>query len=195
MKARQRRSADAPVARRAVLRLAAVLAGSAWLGARAQPPVRPEAVEAAYLHKLPGFVEWPPQSFAGPAAPIVIGIAGAPVVQDELVRIAKGRLVIGRAVEARAVDVAAELPRELNLLFIGSGASVAAAALVDAARARHALVVTDLPDGLAVGAAIAFVQVDGRVRFEVSLAGARKCDLKLSSQLMGVAWRVLEDAP
>jgi hypothetical protein len=192
---RQRRCPRAPAARRTVLRLAAALAGTAWLGVRAQPPVRPEAVEAAYLHKLPGFVEWPPQAFTGPAAPIVIGIAGAPVVQDELARIARGRLVIGRAVEARIVDAAADLPRDLNLLFIGAGAGAAAALLVDAARARHALVVTDLPDGLALGAAIAFVEVDGRLRFEVSLAGARKCELKLSSQLMGVAWKVLEDAP
>lgn len=182
-------------ARRDLLRLAAALAGTCWLGAAAQPAARPEVIEAAYLHKLPGFVEWPSQAFAAPSSPIVIGIAGAPAVHAELARIARGRLVLGRAVEAHAVEFAAELPRELQVLFIGTGAAGAAATFVEAARARHALIVTDLPDGLALGAAIAFVEVDGRLRFEVSLAGARRCELKLSSQLMGVAWKVMEDAP
>ena len=54
---------------------------------------------------------------------------------------------------------------------------------------------TDLPDGLEAGAAVEFVQVDGRLRFEISLAGARRAELKLSSQLMGVAWKVMEEAP
>jgi len=180
--------------RRRLLRVAGGLLGAAWLAARAQAPVRPEAVEAAYLHKLPGFVEWSPQSFATAASPIVVGVAGAPVVLEELARIAKGRLVVGRGVEARAVEGAAGLPRELHVLFIGPQAAPSARALVEAARARHALIVTDLPDGLEAGAVVEFMQVDGRLRLAISLAGARKCDLKLSSQLMSVAWKVKEDA-
>jgi hypothetical protein len=176
-----------------VLRAAAATIGGLWLSGRAQAPVRPEAVEAAYLHKLPGFVEWPAQAFASASSPIVVGVAGAPAVLEELARIAKGRLVVGRSVEALAIDVAADVPRALHVLFIGPEAARSARSLVEAARARHALVVTDLPDGLAAGAAVQFVQVEGRLRFEISLAGARKCELKLSSQLMGVAWKVTED--
>lgn len=181
--------------RRRVLRAAGAAIGGLCLAARAQPPVRPEAVEAAYLHKLPGFVEWSAQAFAGPSSPIVVGVAGAPAVLEELARIAKGRLVVGRSIEARAIDAAADLPRELHVLFIGPEAARSARSLVEAARARHALIVTDLPDGLAAGAAVQFVQVDGRLRFEISLAGARRCELKLSSQLMSVAWKVTEDGP
>jgi len=181
--------------RRAVL----VLAGAACAGrrgaAQAQVPVQPERVEAAYLHKLPGFVEWPAQAFASPASPIVVGVAGAPQVLDELVRIARGRQVIGRAVEVRSVDAVADLPGELHVMFVGAGAARSLEPLVDAARARHALVVTDVAAGLEAGAAIEFVQVDGRLRFEISLAGARKAGLKLSSQLMSVAWKLVEDTP
>ncbi|HEY8975054.1 MAG TPA: YfiR family protein [Burkholderiaceae bacterium] len=179
--------------RRRVLRAVAAALGGLCLRARAQPPVRQEAVEAAYLHKLPGFVEWPAQAFASAASPIVVGVAGDSPVLEELARIAKGRLVVGRGVEAHAIDAPADVPRELHVLFIGADAARSARALVEAARARHALIVTDLPDGLADGAAVQFVQVDGRLRFEISLAGARRCGLKLSSQLMGVAWKVMED--
>lgn len=195
MTARPCRSASAAVGRRLVLRLACAVVGSRGAAVRAQPPARQEAVEAAYLHKLPGFVEWSTQAFAGSASPIIVGVAGASPVLEELVRIAKGRLVVGRPVEARAVGALGELPPELHVLFIGADAARIAAPLVDAARARHALIVTDLPNGLEMGAAIDFVQVDGRLRFEISLPAARRCGLKLSSQLMSVAWKVMEDTP
>jgi len=188
-----RRATPPDAARRRLLCVAGGLLGSTWLAVRAQAPVRPEAVEAAYLHKLPGFVEWSPQAFATAASPIVVGVAGAPVVLEELARIAKGRLVVGRSVEARAVEGASGLPRELHVLFIGPEAATSARSLVEAARARHALIVTDLPDGLDAGAVVEFMKVDGRLRFAISLAGARRCDLKLSSQLMSVAWMVKED--
>ena len=189
-------STDFPgVRRRHVLRLVCAAVALRGVRARAQVPARREAVVAAYLHKLPGFVEWSAQSFATPASPIVVGVAGAPLVLEELVRIAKGRLVLGRPVVAQAIDTVAEVPPDLHVLFIGSEAQRIAVPLVDAARARHALIVTDLPTGQEMGAAIEFVQIDGRLRFEIFLAGARRCALKLSSPLMGVAWKVTEDTP
>ena len=178
-----------------MLRLACAVAGAGCLGAHAQVPARRESVVAAYLHKLPGFVEWPAQSFGTAASPIVVGVSGAPSVLEELARIAKGRLVLGRPVVAQAVDAVAEVPPDLHVLFIGAEASRIARPLVEAARTRHALIVTDLPDGQEMGAAIEFVQVGGRLRFEIFLQAVRRCGLKLSSPLMGVAWKVMEDTP
>ena len=181
--------------RRTLLAILPALAWAAWARpAHAESAVRTEAVEAAYLHKLPGFVEWPADAFASPSSPIVIGVMGAPAVVEELVRIAKGRLVLGRPVEARLVASIAEASRDLHVLFVGSGPGRDLGKLADASRGRHALVVTDSENGVEDGAAIVFVQVDGRLRFEVSLPGARKAGLKLSSQLMGVAWKVVGDA-
>lgn len=179
--------------RRILLRMAVAACGGFCPRALAQMAVRREAVEAAYLHKLPGFVEWPAQAFASASSPIVVGLAGAPAVYEELVRIAKGRLVAGRSVEPRVLEAVADAPHDLHVLFIGAEAVRTARALVEVARARHALVVTDLPDGLEAGAAVQFVEVDGRVRLQISLSGARKCSVKLRSQLMGVAYRVTED--
>ena len=168
-----------------------LLAAPAW----AQAPAPVEAVEAAYLHKLPGFVEWPAGTLETGSAPIVIGIAGAPLIFEELVRIARGRLVQGHPVEPRLVAAAARLPRDLEVLFIGAAAAGDAATLVDDARAGHVLVVTDAAEAMRAGAAIQFVQVDGRIRFVAAPGEARRAGLKLGSQLLGVAWKVLEDKP
>ncbi len=162
--------------------------------AQAQAPVDEAVVEAAYLHKFPGFVDWSADAFKTPDSPIVIGVAGAPRVLEELAKVARGRLVLGRPVEARAIS-AADLPRDIHVLFIGKDAGAEAKILMEEARKAHVLTVTDLPAGLKVGAVLDFVQVDGRLRFEASLAAAHRAEVKLSSKLLSVAARVVEEAP
>ena len=162
--------------------------------ARAQSAVEEEVVEAAYLHKFPGFVDWPADAFKTPASPIVIGVVGAPRVLDELTKVARGRLVLGRPVEARALSVA-DSTRDIHVLFIGKGAGAGLKALLEEARRSHVLTVTDLPAGLNVGAILDFVQVDGRLRFEASLPAAQRAEVKLSSKLLSVASRVVEETP
>ena len=170
------------------------MAALATVSAQAQVPVDEAVVEAAYLHKFPGFVDWPPDAFKTPDSPIVIGVAGAPRVLEELAKVARGRLVLGRPVEARSVS-GADAPRDVHVLFIGKDAGADAKLLMDEARKAHVLTVTDLPAGLRAGAVLDFVQVDGRLRFEASLAAAHRADVKLSSKLLSVAARVVEEAP
>jgi hypothetical protein len=170
------------------------LAVLAMAVARAQDPVEEAVVEAAYLHKFPGFVDWPADAFKTPDSPIVIGVAGAPRVLEELTKIARGRLVLGRPVEARGIS-AADSPHDLHVLFVGRDGSAEAKVLLEEARKAHVMTVTDLPGGLKAGAVLEFVQVDGRLRFEASLTAARRADVKLSSRLLSVAARVVEEAP
>jgi len=170
------------------------VAAFAVMDVHAQQPAAEEAVEAAYLHKFPGFVEWPADAFKTTSSPIVIGLVGAPRVLEELTKIARGRLVLGRPVEARAIG-GTELPPDLQVLFISKDSAGETASLIDQARRDHVLVVTDLPEGLKTGAAIDFVQIDGRLRFEASPAAARRAELKLSSNLLSVAAKVVEEAP
>ncbi len=151
-------------------------------------------VEAAYLHRFLGFVDWPADAFKTSASPIVIGVAAAPRVLDELAKVARGRLVLGRPVEARAFSVA-EPPRDVHVLFIGKEAGADAKLLIEEASKAHVLTVTDLPAGLKAGAVLDFVEVDGRLRFEASLPAAHRADVRLSSKLLSAASRVVEEAP
>ena len=186
----------APTARRCQRWLGGIaVAAFAATGVQAQTPATQEAVEAAYLHKFPGFVEWPADAFKTPTRRAGgVGLVGAPRVLEELTRLARGRLVLGRPVEARAV-VGTGLPRDMQVLFISKDAPVDVPALIDEAQRAHMLVVTGLPEGLRAGAAIDFVQVDGRLRFEASPPAARRADLKLSSNLLSVAAKVVDETP
>ena len=157
-------------------------------------PVSEEALEAAYLHKFPGFVEWPAEAFKSPGAPIVIGLVDAPKVLDELTRLARGRLVLNRPVEARAIE-GRELPPDLHVLFIGRGSKADMKPLIEEARRAHVLVVTDVPGGLELGGVLDFVRIEGRLRFTASLPAANRTGIKLSSKLLSVASKVVEETP
>jgi hypothetical protein len=62
--------------------------------------------------------------------------------------------------------------------------------MIEAARAKSVLVITDNPAGMTRGSMINFVIADKRVRFEISRAAAESAGLKLSSRLLAVALRV-----
>lgn len=72
---------------RAMLVLVTVVSG--W-PACVQRVASPEDVEAAYILKFAGYVEWPDASFASASAPIVVGIVGSDRVHDLLADLAPG---------------------------------------------------------------------------------------------------------
>lgn len=151
-------------------------------------------VKAAYLHKLPGFIEWPPEGFASPSSPIVIGLVDADAVYEELRRQVSGRAIQGRAVELRRVEHDATI-MTLHVLFIGSKEPRETRRLLDKATGRPVLTITSSSSILETSAVLNLVELDGRIRVEASLPAAAKARLKLSSRLLSVASRVVEAAP
>ena len=55
---------------------------------------------------------------------------------------------------------------------------------------RPVLLVTDQPSGIDAGGMVNFVLIDNHVRFEVSLPTAERSRLRISSELLAVAFRV-----
>lgn len=150
-----------------------------------------DEAKAVHLHRFAGFVDWPAASFTSPDAPIVIGIIGAPGVRKELAQIVAGRLVQNRAMQV--VELAE--PRQavtVHMLMIGRGAGKRSAEWIAALRGHPVLVITDLAQGLERGAALSFIETDGRLRFEASVPAAEAAGLRLSSRLLPLAERVVK---
>ena len=184
---------------RSLRRLAAWFAVASLLIAVPMPPaqagvaqaaeVSQQQVEAAYLYKFGGYVTWPGDAFARPDSPIVIGIAGAEGLADDLDAMVAGHSIGGRAVTVRRIHDGESLAG-VHILFIGGPRSVQAAGLFEASRGRPILVVTEGAEGLSLGGAVSFVVVDERVRFDVSLGAVQQNGLKLGSPLLSVAHAV-----
>jgi hypothetical protein len=146
-------------------------------------------IKAAFLYKFTGYVEWPKSSFKEPDSPITIGVVGAEDIADELRGIVSGRSVQRRGLTVTVVNKESDLSG-VHVLFIGQDATARMPRLIEVARQRPILTVTDTPDGLERGSMINFLVVKKRVQFEISVEAAEKTGLVLSSRLLSVALRV-----
>jgi hypothetical protein len=178
------------IARRTLLR-AVALGSLCWRPALAQDAriaASEQSLKAAYLFKLPAYVDWPPGRFAQPDSAFTIGVLGADDVASELASLTAGRTVNGRPLEIRTLGQD-DLLEGVHVLFF-SGAALKRSERIAADAAAHAiLTVTDTPGG-SQDSIVSFVTVSGRLRFEVRLNAAQRNGLKLHSGLLAVAARV-----
>lgn len=180
-------------ARRAWLR-ALGFAVCCWLGSPLAPAqdagltASPTSVKAAYLFKLPAYVDWPAQRFARADSALTVGVLGADEVADALEALTTGRTVNGRAVVVRRVGPEDELAG-LHVLFLGTVPRERTDPLAAAAAAENILTVADTGSA-AEDSVIEFVAAAGKVRFEVRLSAAERNGLRLSAGLLNVAARV-----
>lgn len=177
----------------ASLLLACVAMPSAWADGDADPEAAQQRIEAAYLYKFGGYVTWPDKVFAAPDSPIVIGVAGTERLAGELEALVAGRSIGSRPVLVRRVRADTPLSG-LHILFV-AGKELQSSGLAQAAHGQPILLVTEGAAGLDQGAAVSFVLVDDRVRFDVSLGAVQENGLKLSAALLSVAHSVDEAKP
>jgi hypothetical protein len=180
--------------RRLARGISAVALGAAlvcgWAGphrARAATPGYSEdEIEAAFVYRFAGFVSWPAGT-PGPAQFTIAVLDDDAVASDLAQMLARGR-VQGRPAQVRRITAISQLG-DARILFIGeSGESRLKRWLAQVAN-LPVLVVTSQPGGLDDGSTINFLVTD-RVRFEISLAAARRAGINISAELLSVATRV-----
>lgn len=150
-------------------------------------------VKAAYLYKFAGFVEWPEGSFSRPDSPVVIGVAGADALAEQLEQTVAGHTANGRPLQVKRIRRGDNLAG-LHMLFISSQDKALAQDLLAASRGQPVLTVTDADETFGLGSMINFVIADERLRFEVSLKPAAASRLKISARMLSAAYRVQQVA-
>ncbi len=137
-----------------------------------------QRVKAAFLFKFGGYVEWPENVFPSKNSPLVIGVAGADVLAEELSQVVAGRTMNGRPVTVRRVRTGEPLSN-IHILFVSRP---------EIGRLNE--VFAQAQPVLTQGSVINFVVTENRVRFEVSLDAAKRIGLKIGAPLLSVAMRV-----
>jgi hypothetical protein len=143
------------------------------------------SVKANYLVRFAAFVEWPPRAFPTPQAPVVICVAGRDPFGGGIDAAARNQSAYGRMLAVRRPAEATALDG-CHIVYVGEGGEAAMAA---AAERTGLLLVTDLATTPERGA-IQFVLSDGRVRFHIDQAAARRNALTISSRLLNLALTV-----
>lgn len=151
-------------------------------------PYSEDAVKAVFLYRFTSFVDWPSDAAAPPQ--FEFAVLNADGVADALGRLLPDRQIQDRPARVRRIARIRDLGAA-RVLYVGSDPPAELAPIVAAIANQPVLVVTSMQRGLEQGSTINFIVVDRRVRFEVSLRAANRAQLKISSELLSVASRVL----
>jgi hypothetical protein len=155
---------------------------------------RPESeseyrLKAAFLYNFARFVEWP--AGALDASPTFrICIVGEDPFGGDLPVVVQGKRLQDRPIEIFRTD-GAELAG-CHMVFIGSGETGHAARLLTGVVGRGVLTVGETQEFIRAGGMIGMRLEEDRVRFDVNVDAAQRAGLRMSSQLLKLATRVIQ---
>lgn len=181
-------SSKAQVSTRLARTSLVVLAVACCLLTATSRPMRARAlteyqIKAAFLFNFARFVEWPAGTFPDADTPLTIGVLGEDPFGAILDRTIEGESVRDRRlVVLRSHDV--EDLKRCHLLFVSRSEQARLGVILRELSTSPVLTVSEIEDFTGRGGIVAFYLDRKRVRFAVNPTSARRCGLKLSSQLL-----------
>lgn len=160
-------------------------------------------IKAAFLYNFIQFVDWPEEKTSNQKEPIILGIIGKDPFGESFEPIdnkqIKGRKSLINRFESMDKLKASgdkekfyiESMRKCHLLFICSSEKDHLTDILNIVSGHGVLTVGETPEMLKSGGVINFLVVENKVRFEINLAAAKQDKLKVRSQLLRLATRVL----
>jgi hypothetical protein len=155
--------------------------------AAAPPSPAEQSVKAGYLAKFAPFVVWPQDTFASPAAPLVLCVQGDDPFGETLDRLTTGQSVGTHPIIVRRV-VRIDADSGCHIAYLAGSSAQSPAAALKALEGRPVLTVTEGEGG--ERGIVHLVQTSGRVRFVIDSAKASQCGLAISSKLLALASEV-----
>jgi len=155
--------------------------------ALAQTPTPPTdaQVKAAMVYNLAKFVEWPGESPADGASPLLVCWLGDGQLSTELQAL-QGKTIRNRPIVVRQ----ARQPEEIGscqLLVIDAAQRAQLPAILKLVRGSNTFAISDMQGFADAGGMLGFVTEAGRVRFEINLEAINATSLKVSSQVLSLA--------
>lgn len=144
-------------------------------------------VQSVFLFNFAQFVKWPATAFAGPEAPLTIGVLGANTLGGALDATIRGESAGGRRLAVKYARRTEDL-KACHIVFICRSEAGRLRAVLDAFRGVPALTVSDIPRFCEQGGMIHFLLDGGRVRFSINTRPAKGAGLQISSKLLRLAY-------
>ncbi len=166
-------------------------------------------IKAAFIYNFIKFVDWPKEKVAENNEPVTIGIIGkdpfgnafAPVKDKE----DKGRKVLIKRFkpieelkksgekDKTLLEREIESLRKCHLLFICLSEEKSIKEIINLVKDHSVLTIGDVQGFLESGGIINFIMEEKKVRFEINMTAANRAKLKIRSQLLRLAKRVVGD--
>jgi hypothetical protein len=140
-------------------------------------------VEAVFVFNFAHFVEWPPQEFASPTEPFIIGILGSDPFGGRLDEAVRGEQINGHPLAIRRYRNTADI-EHCQILFIDRSESARLEQILAALIGRSMLTVSEAEGAAERGIMIQFATENNRIRLRINVESARAAGLTISSKLL-----------
>lgn len=145
-----------------------------------------EKFHSVFLYSFSKYVKWP-QSEA--SSKFVIGVMGNSSIMKHLEDMASSKKINGMSIEIKRYSSADEI-EGCHILYVTSGEGKKIEQISLVTKDQSILIVTNDPGLARRGAAINFVEVDDKVKFELNQKNAEIRGLKVAGALAGLAIEV-----
>ena len=143
-------------------------------------------VKALFLFNFTQFVEWPPEAFVTPDAPLVIGVLGEDPFGQYLDDLLKGEKAGGHPLAVKRFS-SVEESVGAHILFINLRSKEERKEALAALDDKSVLSVSDAADFTRQGGMIQFFIKKNKIRLRVGLEPATDANLSISSKLLRLA--------
>ena len=142
-----------------------------------------EKYHSIFIYNFSKYVKWPDAQNSGK---FVIGILGSSPIQKDLKAMAAAKQVNGMTIEIKQFKSVSEV-KDCHILYVSATESAKFDQVLSNTNSKPMLIVTDNPGLAKKGAAINFVEVDGKIKFELSQKNAEARGLKVAGSLASLA--------
>ena len=150
------------------------------------------AIKAAGLFKIISFIEWPPEAFATPDAPLVVGVLGHGPIADLVPAFSENETWNGRRVVVRKIDSTAAA-QECHVVFIARSEHAEWTFIRQQFARRPILTVSDASQFARSGGVVQLATARNRLHLVINLSAARAAGITISSKVLRLA-EVIGDA-
>lgn len=141
-------------------------------------------IKTVFLYNFTRYIEWPSEARTGSFSILIYG-TNTPLM-TELNNMAKTKMVGNQKIEIRTANALSAIGTP-NIIFITQANSAALPDIIANLKGKNTLIVTEKPGLAKQGAAINFLIVDNKQKFELNKSNAEKYNLKVSTTLLQLA--------
>jgi hypothetical protein len=144
----------------------------------------PTKIKATFLYNFTKYIEWPEEYKSGN---FVIGIMGSnQTLYNDINTFFSSKTLGTQKYEIRMFSKASDISR-CHMIFVPADYSGNISEVISKVKGKSTLIVTDKAGAAKQGAAINFVSVDNKQKFELNKSNVEKYELKVSSSLINLA--------
>ena len=147
--------------------------------------------KAAFLATFPSFVDWPDGAFSSPDSPLTTCVLGDFRFGTTLAEVSRDAAPHGRRIAVRWIRNDQQI-RGCHVLFVSSSELARYAKVIAVVQGTSTFTVGETADFVSAGGMLAVAFEHEAIQFEVNLASAREAHFRVSSRLLALARRVVE---